>query len=177
MGEVQHTWHVDKNFKKNLTLVNGTVELKSQVYKCIRTLLQETSQEVFYELLPKAIEQLLNNENTIRFGQYFIKEYTSRHAMWSYAFRTGCGINTNMKLEAMHRVLKDIYMKGLKGKRLDTLIAILLKMSQRSLFKRLTQLMMEKDTHTLRSIRERHSKENLWQMQRMCALYLMGHLL
>lgn len=175
MGEVQHTllctWHVDKNFRKNLTLVNGTVELKSQVYKCIRTLLQETSQEVFYELLPKAIDQLLNNENTKRFGQYFIKEYASRHAMWSYAFRTGCGINTNMKLEAMHRVLKDIYMKGLKGKRLDTLIAILLKMSQRSLFKRLTQLMMEKDTHTLRSIRERHSKgKSLANAENVCSL-------
>ncbi|KAF0716096.1 Uncharacterized protein FWK35_00030817 [Aphis craccivora] len=63
-------------------------------------------------------------------GQYIIKEYASRHAMWPYAIRTGCRINTNMKLEAMHRVFKDIYMKGSKGKRLDTLIAILLKMSQ-----------------------------------------------
>ncbi|KAF0701746.1 MULE domain-containing protein [Aphis craccivora] len=73
MGEVQYTllctWHVDKNFRKNLTLVNETVEIKSQAYKCIRTLLQETSQEVVYELLPKAIQQLLNNENTKRFGQ------------------------------------------------------------------------------------------------------------
>lgn len=89
MGEPNHvllcTWHVDKNFRKNLNKINGSTELKSQVYKFVRTLLQETDLETFEKLLPKVKEQLLNDDRTKPYGKYLEKEYFWRKKKWAYA--------------------------------------------------------------------------------------------
>jgi len=120
--------------------------------------------------------KILYNENTNRFGQYFIKEYASSHAMWSYAFRVGCGINTNMKLEAMHRVLKDLYMKGMKGKRyLDCNIYedVSKEFIQKTYpAKNENNITNNGKRHSYSQIRERHSKrKSLENAENMCSLH------
>lgn len=47
MGPVEHrllcTWHVDKNWRQNLSKISGESEKKSFVYKTLKILLQTTS--------------------------------------------------------------------------------------------------------------------------------------
>lgn len=160
------TWHIDKNIRKNLPLIQGGIELKAEIYKLIRTVMVETNLENFNELLKLTVNRLLTDPATQAFGKYFDKEYASRAPMWAYAHRLYIGINTNMKLEAMHRVLKQVYFEGRKIKRLDQAIYLLLKMNRDRIFDRATNLVMNADTHTLRTIRQRHKAGQL--IQREC---------
>ena len=41
-------WHIDKNWRKQLQKVNGTLETKAEVYKYIRVLLEERNVENYY---------------------------------------------------------------------------------------------------------------------------------
>ncbi|XP_065220895.1 uncharacterized protein LOC135847771 [Planococcus citri] len=160
MGKPTHTllchWHVDKNWRKNLKLVNGSKELKDEIYKVVRTLMDEKDAASFPNIVISAVEKLKNDPNTAAFGKYFEREYSERYETWAFAFRKYIGMNTNMKIEAMHNLLKNVYLNGLKNKRVDKLINTLLKMNRNKAFERLSHLVMETDSHTHKKVRDRH---------------------
>ena len=63
-------------------------------------------------------------------------------------------VHTNMHLESFHRVLKHVYIKGKRNKRLDKLLFLLLKLSRDKSFERITKLYKVKgNTSRLRSIK------------------------
>ena len=92
------------------------------------------------DMVDKVTSLLVENEETRIFGEYFQKEYVGKLEQWCYAYRRDSGINTNMYVEAFHRVLKHIYMHGRVNRRLDKLLFILLKISRDKAFDRLTKL-------------------------------------
>ena len=169
MGSVENRllciWHVDRNWRKNLTRIKKVdrtkeaedmkessvyvAELKKQVYKAVRTVMELTDPNSFPKIVDSLIEELENEPAAKNFGAYFKKEYSDRYKMWAFAFRKHVGIDTDMKIEAMHREIKNVYFKGTKNKRLDFLIVTLLRMNQNKAHSRITQLPMETDTHTL----------------------------
>ncbi|CAH1106868.1 unnamed protein product [Psylliodes chrysocephalus] len=53
------------------------------------------------------------------FKQYFRENYLQNYKKWAYCYRKNLGINTNMRLESMHKTLKYLYLDGKKVKRLD----------------------------------------------------------
>ena len=63
-----------------------------------------------------------------------------------------------MYVEAFHRVLKYIYMKGKVNKRLDKCIFVLLKLARDKGFERLVKIEKGKNTERIRLIRSRHQK-------------------
>ena len=65
-------------------------------------------------------------------------------------------MNTNMYVEAFHRVLKYVYMKGKVNKRLDKCIHVLLKLARDKGFERLSKIEKGKNTERIRMIKERH---------------------
>ena len=65
-------------------------------------------------------------------------------------------INTNMYVEAFHRVLKYAYMKGKVNKRLDNCLYVLLKLARDKGFDRLIKIEKGKNTARINMIRERH---------------------
>lgn len=72
------------------------------------------------------LNQLVNDDDTKLFYDYFLHHYANRPELWAFCFHENCGINTNMHLESLHQVIKHTYMDGKKCKRLDVCISHLL---------------------------------------------------
>jgi hypothetical protein len=56
-------------------------------------------------------------DNASEFLKYFKHDWVPRRRNWAYYYRAGLGINTNMFVEAFHRVFKYNYLNGKHNKR------------------------------------------------------------
>ena len=64
--------------------------------------------------------------------------------------------NTNMFLEAFHRVLKIVYLHHKQNRRIDFLLTTLLKIARDKAFERFRKLETGKSTHRICEINKRH---------------------
>lgn len=71
----------------------------------------------------------------------------TRKEQWAYCFGVGLGINTNMFVEAFHKVFKYQYLKGKINKHLDNCQLNLFKYVRDDTFRCLTKLTMKKLQH------------------------------
>lgn len=55
---------------------------------------------------------MIDDVDTKDFSQYFLNFYFNNYEEQAYCFRKNCGINTNMRLESMHKVIKYFYLGG-----------------------------------------------------------------
>lgn len=151
MGNVLHrlicSWHVDRNWRQNLNKISN-LEKRSVVYKTLKVLLHLDDKDKFNEALSKVLADLFADSDTVNFGIYFQKYYVKRTETWAYCFRQHLGINTNMYLESVHKILKYYYLEGKKTRRLDKTIHAVMKLARDSLFNRIIKL--SKNTSSLR---------------------------
>jgi hypothetical protein len=75
--------------------------------------------DTFKNYFEKFVFKLKTDPNTFSFYQYLDAGYGKEPKNWAYCYRTGLRINTNMALEAMHRIIKYNYFKGRSIHRLD----------------------------------------------------------
>lgn len=153
------SWHVDRAWRKNLIKIRNK-DRQVEVYKLLRTLLQETDVSTFERMLKPAIDMLLKDSTTETFGVYFVETYVNCVQSWAYCYRLFCGLNTNMHLERMHRTIKYIYFNGKNTKRLDKMLYVLMKFIRDRLYDRLITLHKGKITKKISDLRVRH-KESL----------------
>lgn len=113
------TWHVDKAWRENIREKVKDVTAQTEVYKMLRTVLEETSETTFSDLLAKVLNQLQSCDQTAAFHQYFVSEWVPKVQEWAFCHRLALGINTNMYVEAFHRTLEHNYLKGKFNKRVD----------------------------------------------------------
>lgn len=122
MGVALHhlycTWHIDKAWQLNLPKILNK-EKRRWVYKTLKVLQTELSCENFEAHLKVTLEKLLGDSDTKNFGAYFVNNYSNNCKQWAYCYRMQCGINTNMRLESMHRTVKYFYLHKKTVKRLD----------------------------------------------------------
>ena len=118
VGVMQHhprkllcTWHVDKAWRENIREKVKDVTAQAEVYKMLRTVLEETSETTFSDLLAKVLNQLQSCDQTAAFHQYFVSERVPKVQEWAFCHRLALGINTNMYVEAFHRTFKHNYLK------------------------------------------------------------------
>lgn len=114
MGQVPKqllcTWHVLRNWSKNLTKIKSS-DKKVLVFKTLKALLYETDESKFYKELAVINDHLINDEETIDFGEYFKTTYLSRIEKWALFNRKHIGINTNMYLEVCIKILNIVTWK------------------------------------------------------------------
>ena len=84
--------------------------MAAEIYKMLRLVLQQTDVTSFQDYLSQLLERLPSL--SLEFSQYFQREWSGRKEWWAYCYRKGMGINTNMIVEAFHRVFKYGYLKG-----------------------------------------------------------------
>ena len=146
---------MDRAWRENLKLVKDS-EMQATVYHNLRLLLEETDQSKFELLLHETVKQLKKSSSTASFGDYFQTHYAKNKKRWAACYRKEAFVNTNMYVEAFHRVLKYVYMKGKVNKRLDNCIYILLKLARDKGFERLVKMEKGKNTEKLMMIKARH---------------------
>jgi len=162
MGEVPHrlycAWHVDKSFRDNCRrLIKNNEDKMVQVYKSLRTLMDEQDATTFEALLPTFVQQLHNDCDTAAFVHFFQLHYCTCIDSWAYCYRSNCGINTNMHLERTHGIFKHVYQRGKKNKCLDSAIYALMNLAYDKEFDRLTSICKGKYTKKLSELRKRHA--------------------
>ena len=148
-------WHVDKNWRQALSKVKGQ-EKKVAVYKYLRTMLECTDQYNFEKLLENFLKECEEDDDVKNFGIYFKNTYANRCNLWAYCHRLGAGINTNMYLEAFHKVLKHIYMSGKVNKRIDVCLYHLSNLVKDKIFDRHTKLIKGGTSKKSSDIHNRH---------------------
>src|SRR5438552_3984037 len=80
-------WHVDRAWRKNLSKIQGDGLLKANVYKTLRALIEITHSESFNERLDSFLATATEDPKTVRFAEYFAREYSSRPSLWAYCHR------------------------------------------------------------------------------------------
>ena len=162
MGQPAHrllcTWHIDRAWRKNLAKVKGDNMLKATVYKTLRALMEITDKDAFAQKVHEFLEAATADAKTYEFGEYFRKEYACRPELWAFCHRLRLKVHHNMHLEALHRVLKHVYMSGRKVKRMDNCIHALLRLMRMKMHDRLLKVHKGKWTRHLLGIRSRHKK-------------------
>lgn len=181
MGEVPHriicTWHVDKNWRENLNKKLKNLQKRVMVYKTLKALQYCASEKDFTENMEEFITLLLQDEETKCFGEYFQTYYSKRPETWAICFRLHIGLNTNMYLESLHKVLKYIYLDGKKVRRLDKTLDALVRLTRDYFFKRLIKISKKARTQKTEKVCKSHKKaqcftlkdfqilgENKWQV-------------
>ena len=149
------TWHVDKAWRSNLQTISS-IEKKTEVYCCLRTILQTLNVADFRKTMQQAISWMLSDPDLEEFGKYFQTYYSKRCEQWAYCHRVGTPVNTNMSVEAFHRLLKVVYLEGKHNRRLDHLLSVLLRIARDKVFDRLIKSEKGKSTHRLGEINRRH---------------------
>ena len=150
------TWHVDKAWKEELRRKVGDVVLEAEMYKLIRTCLEQTSENRFEDCLSGLLNYLESEPKAECFRNYFAKEWVSKKTQWAYCFRLRMGINTNMFSEAFHRVFKRLYLGGKTNKRIDNCLVNLVKFSRDKAFDRGIKLTKGKQTYRILSTMAGH---------------------
>lgn len=139
-------WHIDKVWKEKLQELVSSTEVQADVYKMLRTVLEQMDESLCTEYLQITLTRLESSNATMSFGKYFREQWSSEVEHWSYCHRKGFGINSNMFVEAFHRVLKYSYLRGKANRRLDVCIVGLIKYNRDKIFQRLTKLTKGKNT-------------------------------
>lgn len=150
------TWHVDKAWRENVREKVKDTTVAAEVYKMLRTVLEETSEATFGDLLAKMLSHLQANEKTTAFQKYFVSDWVPRAQEWAFCYRCALGINTNMYVEAFHRTFKHNYLKGKFNKRVDTCLLNLLKFIRDKAYERTIKLTKGKLTLRIQEIQRRH---------------------
>ena len=124
----------------------------------LHCLVYEVTAESFEFELNTFLSQLFENDDTAPFGCYFMREWAPKSQQWAMCYRKYCGLSTNMALEAIHKLLKYMYLGGVQCRRLDKGIQACMKLAFDAKFKRLIKLKRNKATEKLRRIHVSHKK-------------------
>lgn len=149
-------WHVDKAWKEELRKKVGDVVLEAEIYKMIRTCLEQTSENLFEDCLSGLLNFLESEPKAVCFRNYFVRDWVNKKTQWAYCFRLRIGINTNMFSEAFHRVFKRVYLGGKTNKRIDNCLVNLVKFSRDKAFDRGIKLTKGKQTYRMLNVMAAH---------------------
>ena len=155
-------WHIDKSWRNGLQKHISTISKQADVYHHLRVLLAERDITSFRQKLQQFVSWLSDNDELSCFLQYFQKEYVKKAEQWAPCYRANCAVNTNMALEAFHRVIKVCYLEKKQNRRIDYLLHLLLKVARDKVFERFFKTQKGKSSHRLCEINKRHkAAENM----------------
>ena len=149
-------WHVDRSWRRSIQKHINTVSDQANVYHYLRVILTETDVNSFHQTLQQFVSWLSEREGLGSFCHYFQREYSKSVEQWAPCYRAKCSVNTNMALEAFHRVLKVCYMERKQNRQIDFLLHVLLKISRDKVFERFIKMQKGKSSHRICEISKRH---------------------
>ena len=149
-------WHVDKAWRDELRQKISDVEIQGEVYKYLRTAMEQTDRILFEDYLGELMRRLEMSSATQEFAAYLKKVWLSKKSQLGYTYRVYFGINTNMFCEAFHRVFKYNYLKGKVNKRVDRCLLNLTKFTRDKVFERICKLTKGKNSSRIKRIHSSH---------------------
>ncbi|XP_050311326.1 uncharacterized protein LOC126746948 isoform X2 [Anthonomus grandis grandis] len=131
------TWHIVKNWN-----IQGRSKIKKlenrQIMKHeMRKILKGTDPQNFIQLKENYFRQLEEEEET-NFQNYLKNQ--ERIMMWAHCYRINAGINTNMAVESLNKVLKYNKMNGKQNIRIEKLLDLLDDLVDERMWKRIINM-------------------------------------
>ena len=157
------TWHVDRAWRKALHQHIHETEKRIEIYHQLRVLLMESEFRVMLQEFITYTERY-----HYQFYIYFNTHYCRRVHQWASCYRLHTAVNTNMFVEAFHRVLKVIYLHHKVNRRIDILLITLLKLSRDKAFERFHKMETGKLSHRVCEINWRHKAAEQIQQNNQC---------
>ena len=150
------SWHIDKSWKRGILSHISNKTKHKEVYHHLRVLLEEGDEASFRLRLQQFMSWLSSDPDLCTFLQYFQREYAKRSEQWAPCYRIATVVNTNMAIEAFHRLLKVCYMEKKQNRRVDKLLHLLLKVARDKIFERFLKTQKGKTTYRQSEINKRH---------------------
>ena len=147
-------WHLDKNWRKAIR-EKVTNDVQPEIYRHLLVMLHETTFSEFSKKLQQFLT-LLKEKGQHSFLEYFQTNYCNRVNQWATHARCYTSVNTNMHIEAFHRLIKSVYFQQKQNRRVDALLNVLLKLARDKTFERLIKTEKGKLTHRIADINKRH---------------------
>ncbi|KAJ8915392.1 hypothetical protein NQ315_008279 [Exocentrus adspersus] len=121
------TWHVIKNWNIQGRSKIKKQEVRENMKKEMRKILKETDPLKFIEVKENYFNYLEEEgENDfLKYLQRYYFQNEERIKMWAHCHRRNAGINTNMAIESLNKVLKYNKMKGQRNLRVEKLLDLL----------------------------------------------------
>ena len=148
-------WHIDRTWRKAVKEKVVEAEHKVTVYHHLLVLLNESNVTEFNKKLQSFLSWL-NEQGITDFLEYFQSHYCNRVGEWATHNRQHTSVNTNMHIEAFHRLVKTVYFHQKQNRRVDCLINVLLKVARDKAFERLLKMENGKVTYRQSEINKRH---------------------
>ena len=147
-------WHVDRAWRKALQQHISEQKEQVHVYHQLNVLLSETDEAKFRVTLQEFLTYI--ERHHFDFYIYFSGHYGKRIDQWASCYRKYTVVNTNMFVEAFHRVLKIVYFCHKQNRRIDVLLVTLLRISRDKAFEWFYKVEKGKWTHRICEINRRH---------------------
>ncbi|XP_044749635.1 uncharacterized protein LOC123322613 [Coccinella septempunctata] len=133
------TWHIIKNWNLQGKSKIRNPEIKKQMKQAMRKILKETDSKKFTELKDHYFN-FLEREGENEFLKYLQNYYfqtEERVMMWAHCHRLNAGINTNMAIESLNKVLKYNKMRGQRNLRVEKLLDLLDELVEEKMWKKI----------------------------------------
>ncbi|XP_035827046.1 uncharacterized protein LOC118478158 [Aplysia californica] len=160
-------WHLDKAWRQKAQEIIKDHEFAEKIYQHIKALQQLRDESEFRKSLQGFLAYIKPRCPT--FHTYFDNTYVSegKISQWAHCFRIDSPTNTNMHAESFHRVLKTNYFNRKQNRRVDNLLAVLLKIAKdKATAQLITKEMGTVSSHMI-EIRKRHREgENITGIKR-----------
>ena len=150
-------WHIDKTWRKAVKERIQDVNKKPLVYHHLLVIQNESDIIEFNKKLQRFLSWLSQEEMT-DFLQYFKQNYCNRISEWATHGRQYTSVNTNMHIEAFHRLVKCVYFQQKQNRRIDCLLNVLLKLTRDKAFERLRKIEDSKLSYRQLEINKRHKR-------------------
>lgn len=147
-------WHLDKNWRGAIR-EKVSCDLQPEIYRHLLVLLHETTLTAFNKTLQQFLSYLKEKKEHL-FLEYFQNNYCNRTSQWATFARCNTSVNTNMHIEAFHRLVKTVYFQQKQNRRVDALLNVLLKLARDKTFERLIKTEKGKFTHKILEVNKRH---------------------
>ena len=148
-------WHLDRTWRKAVKDKVMEADKKPTVYHHLLVLLNESNITEFNKKLQSFLSWL-NPEHMTEFLLYFQTNYCNRISEWATHSRQYTSVNTNMHIEAFHRLRETVYFQQKQNRRVDCLLNALLKLTRDKAFERLLKTEKSKITYRQSEINKRH---------------------
>ena len=148
-------WHLDKTWRGAIR-EKVSSDLQPEIYRYLLVLLHETTLAEFNKKLQQFLSFLKEKKQHL-FLEYFQKNYCNRTSQWATYARCYTSVNTNMHIEAFHRLVKTVYFQQKQNRRVDALLNVLLKLARDKAFERLIKTEKGKLTHKISEVNKRHT--------------------
>ena len=103
-------WHVDRAWRKALNEHIKDKEERIVIYHYLQVMLAQQNEGEFQITLQQFLSYVRHKH--YNFYTYFSTYYSNRVQEWATCHRKWQIINTNMYVEAFHRLLKKVYLEG-----------------------------------------------------------------